>query len=129
MSESLVNLLLVGAGGFVGSIFRYVLSGAVHRLAPMSVFPYGTLAVNGLGCLLIGVLGGLADSRSVMGPGMRLFLLLGMLGGFTTFSTFGYETLALVRDGERLAAGANIALHLVLGLGCAWIGYAVASTR
>ncbi len=101
----------------------------MHRLVPMAFFPYGTLAVNGLGCLLIGVLMGLSDSRSVLGPQTRLFLLIGVLGGFTTFSTFGHETLALARDGERLAAGANVALHLVIGLGCVWIGYAVASTR
>jgi CrcB protein len=129
MPGSLGNLVLVGAGGFVGSVMRYALSGAVHRFVPMAVFPYGTLAVNGVGCLLIGVLAGLSDSRNAFGPEMRLFLFLGVLGGFTTFSTFGHETLALARDGERLAASTNVVLQLAVGLGCAWIGYAVASTR
>ncbi len=67
MAGSLGTLALVGAGGFVGSIMRYALSGVVHRFVPMAVFPYGTLAVNGLGCLLIGVLVGLSDSRNVFG--------------------------------------------------------------
>ena len=95
----------------------------------MAVFPYGTLVVNGRGCLLIGVLAGLGDSRGVIGPQGRLFLLIGVLGSFTTFSTFGHETMSLARDGERLAAAANVALQVVIGLGCAWIGYAVATTR
>ena len=128
MAGSLGDLVLVGAGGFGGSVMRYALSGVVHRLVPLSAFPYGTLAVNGLGCLVIGLLVGLSDARNVIGPQMRLFLFLGVLGGFTTFSTFGHETLALLRDGERLAAAGNVVSQLVVGLGCAWAGYALASS-
>lgn len=123
------GMLLVGAGGFAGAIMRYWMSGLVQHLVPLSSFPWGTLAVNVLGCLAIGVLGGLADSRQVIGPEARLFIFLGVLGGFTTYSTFGYETLALVRDGDHLRAAGNVALHLVLGLGAAWAGYALAATR
>lgn len=118
----LSELLAVGAGGFLGSALRYAMSGAVQRLAPFSAFPYGTLAVNVTGCLVIGVLGGLAEGRQIIGPELRLFLLLGLLGGFTTFSTFGYETLALVRDGDQLRAFGNVALHVVVGLTAVWVG-------
>ena len=121
----MLKLLLVGAGGFLGSISRYALGGWVHRLLPGARFPYGTLAVNAVGCLLIGLLAGLADSRGVLSPEARLFLLIGFLGGFTTFSTFGYETLALARDAETLRALANVALHLGAGLGAVWLGYAL----
>jgi fluoride exporter len=76
----------------------------------------GTLAVNVLGCLVIGFLGGLAEARQVLTPEGRLFLMLGFLGGFTTFSSFGYETLSLARGGEGTRALVNVALHLVLGL-------------
>jgi CrcB protein len=117
--------MLVGAGGFVGSVLRYALSGLVHRAAG-TAFPYGTLVVNVTGCLAIGLLGGLTELRQVAGPELRLFLLIGILGGFTTFSTFGYETLALLRDGDLMKAVANAGLHLTLGLGAAWLGFAVA---
>ena len=70
----------------------------VHRLMPLSEFPFGTFVVNVVGCLCIGVLNGVAETRQIIGPELRLFLMIGLLGGFTTFSTFGYETLALIRD-------------------------------
>jgi len=117
--------MLVGLGGFIGSVLRYGLSGLVHRLMPSGAFPYGTLSVNVLGCLAIGVLGGLAESRQVLGPAARLFLLLGLLGGFTTFSTFGYETVNLLKDAERSQAVLNIALHVGLGVSAVWAGYAL----
>lgn len=123
------DLFLVGAGGFVGAVSRYVVSGLVHQAVPFSTFPAGTLVVNVVGCVVIGLLGGLADARSVFGQDLRLFMFFGVLGGFTTFSTFGYETLALVRDGEHTRAAANIALHFSLCLGGAWAGYSLAAAR
>lgn len=81
--------LLVGAGGFVGSTLRFIVSGMVHRSIPFAVVPYGTLAVNVAGCLALGALAGIGEARSVMSPELRLFLMVGLLGGFTTFSTFG----------------------------------------
>jgi len=123
------DVLLVGAGGFAGSVLRYAVSGLVHRLMPFATFPFGTLAVNALGCLVIGVLGGFSEGRHAIGHDLRLFLFLGLLGGFTTFSSFGYETLALLRDGENARAAANVALQLVTGLGLAWAGYSLAVTR
>ena len=119
------QIFLVGIGGFLGSVFRFLLSGFVHRLIPLSEFPFGTLAVNVVGCLLIGVLNGLAETRQVIGPELRLFLMIGMLGGFTTFSTFGYETLALIRDAEVFRAMGNVALHMFFGLTAVWIGDAL----
>lgn len=79
-----MQILLVGAGGFIGSALRYTVSGLVHRVIPFAGFPYGTLVVNLLGCLAIGLLAGLAESRQVIGPELRVFLFLGLLGGFTT---------------------------------------------
>lgn len=119
-------VVLVGAGGFVGSAGRYLLSGWVHRLLPYTAFPWGTLAVNVSGCFLIGLFSGLADSRQLWGPELRLFVMLGVLGGFTTFSSFAYETAALARDADLARALANVALQVALGLGAAWLAYAIA---
>lgn len=114
--------LLVGLGGFCGSIGRFLVSGLVHRLLPPA-FPYGTLTVNILGCLAIGYLGGLVQARSLLGPNQRLFLMIGVLGGFTTYSTFAYETLSLAQGSELLKASVNIGVHVVMGLAAAWLGY------
>jgi CrcB protein len=125
----LSNAFLVGAGGFAGAILRYALGGAVHRHLPLATFPYGTLSVNLLGCLLIGAFSGLADSRQLFAPELRAFIFIGLLGGFTTFSTFGYETLAIARDGDHLRAALNVGAHVVLGLTLVWLAYGVTSSR
>lgn len=122
----MTKLLLVGSGGFIGSSLRYLLGGLVHRVAREAMFPWGTMVVNVLGCLLIGLLAGLAEERGVLGSGARAFLLIGLLGGFTTFSSFGLETLQLLRDGQRVAAAANVIGQVVLGLGAVWAGVALA---
>ncbi len=124
-----MNALLVGSGGFAGSILRYALGGVVQRHFPLATFPYGTLFVNLMGCLLIGVFAGLADSRQLFAPELRVFALIGVLGGFTTFSTFGYETFAMLRDGEQLRAALNVGLQVVLGLSLVWLGYVLTSSR
>ena len=116
------NLLIIGMGGFVGAVSRYLLSGWVHQWLGGSSFPYGTLAVNVLGCLLIGFLGGLVESRQLLNPEARLFLFLGVLASFTTFSTFGFETIALLRDAQLFAAFGNVAAQLFLGLTAVWAG-------
>lgn len=125
MPAWLSQSLIVGAGGFVGAVLRFTVSGAVQRSAGFSPFPYGTLVVNVTGCLAIGLLSGLAESRQVLTPESRLLLLIGVLGSFTTFSTFGYETLTLLRDGAMLRAAGNVGLHVGLGLGAAWAGLAL----
>ena len=90
--------------------------------------PAGTLTVNILGCLFIGLLGGLSESRNLLSQEARALLLIGVLGGFTTFSTFGYETVQLLRDGQSLAAFSNIGLQVCLGLAAVWIGYSISQT-
>lgn len=125
----LLNALLVGSGGFAGALFRYALTGALHRHLPLAAFPYGTLCVNLLGCALIGAFAGLADSRQLFAPELRVFTFIGLLGGFTTFSTLGYETFAMARDGEHVRAALNVGLHVVLGLVLVWLSYGVASSR
>jgi fluoride exporter len=116
-------VLLVGAGGFLGSVARYLLSGWVQRAAENSWFPYGTMAVNILGCIVIGVLAGLAASRGILTPSSRAFLLVGVLGGFTTFSSFSYDTTSLFQNGQMLAALANVGVQVIIGLGATWLSY------
>ena len=120
--------LLVGAGGFMGSVLRFLIAGWVQNALPRTTFPYGTLAVNVSGCLAIGVLAGLFELRQLFGLEVRLFLVIGVLGGYTTFSSFAYETLVLARDAEMARALANVALQTVLGLAAAWIGYTLVRT-
>lgn len=115
------RILLVGIGGAVGSVLRYLVGGWVQSVSGIS-FPFGTLAVNVTGCFVIGILSYLADVRGVLTPEMRVLLMIGVLGGFTTFSSFGNETMALFRDGETGFAFANIALSLILGLGAVYVG-------
>ncbi len=122
--QSLHPLLLAGLGGFVGSAGRYAIGGFVHRLLPFAAFPVGTLVVNVAGCFLIGVVAGLVDARQLFSPDLRVFLMVGVLGGFTTFSSFAYETLALARDASFARAAVNIAAQVILGLTAAWLGYA-----
>ena len=123
------KLFLIGSGGFLGSVARYLVSGWVQRLSGSAEFPYGTLAVNVLGCLVIGALSWLADLRGLFPPEARLFVFVGLLGGFTTFSTFGNESMALLRDGENLRGFVYVSAHLILGLGAVWAGRALAALR
>jgi CrcB protein len=113
--------LLVALGGLVGCIARYWLAGAVQRLGDHG-FPTGTLAVNVLGSLLIGLVMTLSLERGVVDEDLRILITTGFCGGFTTMSTFSYETLALLRDGERLLAFGNVGVTLVACLGAVWTG-------
>lgn len=112
---------LVGLGGCLGAIARYLGGAAVARMLPPT-FPFGTFVVNAVGCLLIGALAVLTDERLVLGTRSRLFLLVGVLGGFTTFSSFGYETMTLLRQGNQLYAALNVVGHVVVGLLAVWLG-------
>ncbi|MBJ89056.1 MAG: fluoride efflux transporter CrcB [Woeseia sp.] len=127
LKSTFINIMLVGTGGFVGALLRYGLSGLIQRTTIMSTFPYGTLVVNMLGCLLIGFAAGFIDSRQISGEEVRLFALVGLLGGFTTYSAFGYETLLLLRDTDYLRAIGNVAIHVVLGISLVWAGYELTS--
>ncbi|GAB2628765.1 fluoride efflux transporter CrcB [Novilysobacter erysipheiresistens] len=116
------DLLLVGVGGFIGSIARYKLGGLVLQLAAQQRFPYGTFAVNVLGCLVMGLLAGVAARYEVFGPGTRLLLFTGVLGGFTTFSAFGLEATQLVRRGDFWIAALYAGSSVVLGIAAVWVG-------
>lgn len=108
-------LLLVGLGGFLGSVARYLTQQRVSKWMPV-IFPYGTLTVNIAGSFLIGILYGMMDRNNLMSPEWRLFLATGFCGGFTTFSTFSYETIALLREGEYAFAGIYVGGSVVAGL-------------
>lgn len=102
------------AGSVAGGVSRYLLAGLVYR-GLGTAFPYGTLAVNLLGCLLMGLFDALAVERFLLGPDRRLLLMTGFCGAFTTLSTLMFETSNLARDGQTLRAFANVALTVTLG--------------
>jgi fluoride exporter len=116
------GILFVGCGSFMGGVLRYLLSTWVHRLLDNPWFPYGTLLVNITGCLAIGFLASLAEDRAVFTSEARLFIFIGILGGFTTFSSFALETFSLARSTQSLAALINVALEVILGLVSVWLG-------
>jgi len=123
MNVDLIKLLAVGSGGFIGAVFRYLISVFALSRVPDSSFPYGTIIANLIGCLLIGFLAGLFEIRSWGNPEFRLFIFVGILGGFTTFSTFSHETFLLFENGKLLMSLANLFLQVIFGLVFVWLGY------
>lgn len=121
----MTQLLAVGVGGCVGAMARYALSGLAQRWLG-SGFPYGTLLVNVIGCLALGGIWGLVEYRQMFSMNTRLFLTTGILGGLTTFSTFGYETFAQLRDQQYALAAANVAANVVLGVAAVMAGWLAA---
>ncbi len=113
------------AGAVAGAPLRYFIQGRVQDVTSAS-FPFGTLVVNVSGCLLIGLLLTLAEDREVLSREARLLLVTGFLGSYTTFSTFGWETYALLRDNELLQASGNVLLSVFAGLFGVWLGSALA---
>jgi CrcB protein len=123
---SIRDLLLVASGGAIGSTLRYLVSESAQLVLSAAVFPLGTLAVTISGSLLIGLFAGLAEYRQMFGSGARLLLVVGVLGGYTTFSAFSLETLSLLRSGQSLLALVNVFLQLSLGIAAAAAGFAAA---
>lgn len=119
-----MRVLWVAIGGAAGSVARYLLDGAVYRFVP-ATFPYGTFVVNMTGCLAFGLLIGIAENRLAVGTVARTFMLIGVLGGFTTFSSFAFESIQLLRDGEWLRGAINVAGQVAGGLAALWAGMAV----
>jgi CrcB protein len=117
----MTRVLAIAAGGAAGSVLRYWMSAWVHSLAGRD-FPYGTLAVNVVGCLLMGFLFVLFVERLGSDSVVRAGILIGVLGGFTTFSSFSIETFNLLEDGLWLRAGVNAATSLLLCLAATWLG-------
>lgn len=116
------NILVVGVGGFIGSVLRYAVGGYVQRITNSVDFPYGTLAVNLIGCFVIGLLSQLVESRGVLSPEIRAMIFIGMLGGFTTFSSFGNETMNLAIDSQFGPALMNVGANVLFGLALVWLG-------
>jgi CrcB protein len=124
MQHTLQHLFWLSSAGAAGTLCRYGLQGLVQRLSDRP-FPYGTLAVNALGCFLFGLVWALAEERLVIRPETRVILLVGFMGAFTTFSTFAFETGSFLRDSQWAMAAANVAAQNVLGMLCLFAGLAV----
>lgn len=119
------KIVLIGIGGFIGAVSRYSAGGLVHRLYA-GPFPWGTMVVNFTGCLLIGFLATMSEDYGLFRPETRLFLFVGVLGGFTTFSTFGFETFSFLRSGSFHLAVLNTAGNVLLGFLGVWLGHVAA---
>ena len=118
------KIILIGLAGLIGTLCRYWLSGLVARQYG-ETFPWGTLVVNVVGCFLAGSLFYLMEERFLVSPTLRTVILIGLLGGFTTFSSFGLQTFTLLRDGEFALAALNVTLSNLLGLLMLWAGYSL----
>lgn len=119
-----MRMLVIAAGGALGSVARYLFSTALLRISG-TLFPIGTFGVNLVGCIVFGMIAGAAEQRVQIDPELRMFLLVGVLGGFTTFSTYAFESFSLLRDGQFLAASVNIIGQVVTGLVGLWAGYVI----
>ncbi|MDX1637361.1 MAG: fluoride efflux transporter CrcB [Balneolaceae bacterium] len=119
------KLLLVGAGGFLGACLRYLLNEATYLLISKESFPAGTVVVNVIGCFLIGYLVSLFEVRHIFSMEVRLLLLTGFLGAFTTYSSFALDTLVLMGRAEILKTLMYLFLQLAIGIGAVWTGLAV----
>jgi CrcB protein len=121
-----VNILLIAIGGALGSVCRYLVSSAVIR-ALGTLFPAGTFVVNVVGCLVFGAIAGATQERISLSPEARAFLMAGVLGGFTTFSSYMNESVVLFHDGQFLWGGLNLAGQVVTGFIAFWIAFALTS--
>jgi CrcB protein len=119
------QLIFIAAGGAIGAVMRFGVSNGVHALAGRD-FPYGTLVVNILGSILIGFCYIALIERLSLGPEWRAFIIIGILGAFTTFSTFSLETFNLIENGDMLKAAINILVSVSICLLATWIGIVIA---
>lgn len=123
----MIKILLVGIGGFLGATSRYFLVDLINQTLSKPLIPYGTFAVNIIGCFIIGLLNGISETRQIFSPEIRLLIFIGFLGSFTTFSAFGYETFSLAKSGGLTSSMMNIVFHLLIGLIAVWLGNQLAS--
>ncbi len=122
----MTKLLIIGIGGFLGAVSRFLMAGWVQDLSRSVHFPYGTLAVNVIGSFLLGFLVRYAFMQNVFSPEVRMLIFIGFLGAFTTFSTFSLETFNLFADGAATPAVLNITANIFLGLVAVWLGQTLA---
>ncbi len=125
--ETFFKLTIIGAGGFVGAVLRFLVSSWAQTRSGSILFPFGTMTVNMIGCLVIGFLTYLVETRSLFSMETRSFVLIGFLGAFTTFSTFGNETLGLIRDSRLDLAAFNAGFQVIVGVAMVWLGRILAS--
>lgn len=122
----MLRFFVIALGGAIGTLLRYIVGGLDYRFSG-GVFPISTLVVNVTGSLVIGFLWGVVD-RFTVSPNVRLFVFIGILGGYTTFSTFSLETFNLMRDGEYRIALMNVILSVILSIGAVFLGYFASKT-
>ena len=122
----MLKIVMVLLGGAIGTGCRYGLSSLIYSRIERPTFPYANLIINVSGSFAIGLLAELFDSRALVSPTTRASLLTGVLGGYTTFSSFSYETFSLIRDGEWLRATLNSVGSVLLGLVAVWLGVRLA---
>ncbi len=115
------KVLLIALAGAAGTLARYWISGGVNRAAGIG-FPWGTVTVNLLGCFLFGLVWIMAEERALIGPAARTVILIGFMGGLTTFSSLAGDTMGLLRDAQYLRAFGNVALQNIAGLALLWLG-------
>ena len=120
-------ILLIGIGGFIGTVFRYLLGGFIQNISGSISFAFGTLAVNTIGCFIIGFLAYLIEARAMLNTEIRAFLLVGILGAFTTFSTFGHDSFNHIAESKFHLALINIGAHIFLGLSAVYFGRLISS--
>lgn len=117
----MLKYIFIGTGGFLGSVLRYWTSINAYKIFGEK-FPYGTFIVNVVGCLLIGFVAEISENRFLISPEIRSFIMIGFLGGYTTFSTFGYETFMLLQDKDYFTALSNVLLSVILCVTFVWFG-------
>lgn len=122
----MIPILWVALGGMVGAVLRFGLIGWIDGRFHATAFPVGLLVVNVLGCFLIGLMMGLVEARTLLNPDAQKFLIVGLLGSLTTYSTFSMETFGMMELGAWVAASALVLLHVFLGLSATWAGVAMA---
>ncbi len=119
----LKTILLIGAGGFAGTVARYLLYRFVQLIFPLLIFPAATLSVNLIGSFVIGFLYALSDSQTLVSPELRLILATGFCGGFTTFSAFAYENFSFIKTGNVSLLIIYTGISIILGLAAVYFGY------
>ena len=115
-------IILVGIGGFIGATLRYLIGNWIQNLLDNPEFPNGTLLVNLIGCLIIGFVIAISETQDNISQEIQIFLTVGVLGGFTTFSAYGIDTVNFIRNGDLHLGAINIVLQLTLGILAAWLG-------